>query len=171
MRLILTKQRLQDGGFCGWKFNTNLIDTVAAKLICLMSLHGVFTVRQFCLARAEDVAHWGCFHTRKHHVLVKLESFKRACAFSMTLGMAFRNGENGLVNELAALTEGDRSTSTVSSCWTDILPKTEHVDFFKSTNWVATPSGSLDTWSPEMRFATNMVFSDNRPAVVCWDLN
>jgi PAS domain S-box-containing protein len=61
----------------------------------------------------------------------------------------------------------DRSAAT-SSSWTDILPKSAHVDFFKQTDWASTPLGPLDTWGSQLRFVATMCFNDSRGAAVYW---
>ncbi|KAK4543224.1 hypothetical protein LTR36_005774 [Oleoguttula mirabilis] len=53
-----------------------------------------------------------------------------------------------------------------SSSWTDILPKTEHVDLFRRADFAATSMGDISSWGPALRFYATMVFADSRAACV-----
>lgn len=48
--------------------------------------------------------------------------------------------------------------------WADHLPPSEHVKFFKETNWAATHLGPLKTWSYALRLHTFTTFADSLPA-------
>ncbi|KAJ8114751.1 hypothetical protein OPT61_g3436 [Boeremia exigua] len=52
--------------------------------------------------------------------------------------------------------------------WTEDLPKTDHVRFFRETDWSKTKLGSLDTWSPTLRVFTTFVLADSRAACLWW---
>ncbi len=69
--------------------------------------------------------------------------------------------------------KSDESTSRPShedllGHWTDALPSTDHVNLFRSTDWATSILGPPIQWSPELRFATNMIFADSRGACVYW---
>jgi hypothetical protein len=44
----------------------------------------------------------------------------------------------------------------------------EHVRYFRSVNWEATPLGPLHTWCPQLRCVVNMMMNDKYPAVLFW---
>jgi hypothetical protein len=48
--------------------------------------------------------------------------------------------------------------------WTAQLPQTDHIRFFRNTNWAATSLGPLETWSPSLRLFTGFVLADSRAA-------
>ena len=52
--------------------------------------------------------------------------------------------------------------------WVDDLPTSEHVQFFKSTDWSATALGPLETWSGCLRQMTRFLMSDSRAACMFW---
>ena len=52
--------------------------------------------------------------------------------------------------------------------WTDGLPATAHVRFFKSTNWAATALGPLKDWNLALRLHTHSIFADSRSACLYW---
>ncbi|KAH6530217.1 hypothetical protein HBI81_097810 [Parastagonospora nodorum] len=52
--------------------------------------------------------------------------------------------------------------------WTEDLPKTEHVRFFRNTDWAATCLGPLKSWSPTLRVFTGFVLADSRAACLWW---
>ncbi|KAF2430030.1 hypothetical protein EJ08DRAFT_697823 [Tothia fuscella] len=52
--------------------------------------------------------------------------------------------------------------------WTEQLPQTDHVQFFRSVNWENTLIGPLDEWPPCLRQATYQVMADTRPATLYW---
>jgi hypothetical protein len=52
--------------------------------------------------------------------------------------------------------------------WTTDLPNTEHVRFFRETDWGATPLGPLEHWDPTLRLYTRMLLADSRPACLWW---
>ena len=55
-----------------------------------------------------------------------------------------------------------------SSSWTDVLPKTEHVDLFRRTDYSRTTLGPVAEWGPALRFYTSMLFADSRGACMYW---
>jgi hypothetical protein len=52
--------------------------------------------------------------------------------------------------------------------WTEDLPDTEHVRFFKSTKWAETPLGPLEEWGTALKLYTHTVLTDSRPAYIAW---
>src|SRR5690349_24837497 len=55
--------------------------------------------------------------------------------------------------------------------WTEDLPKTDHVRFFRETDWSKSNLGPLSTWSPTLRFFTGFVLADSRAACLWWYVN
>ena len=55
-----------------------------------------------------------------------------------------------------------------SSSWTDVLPKTEHVDLFRRTDYGQTTLGPMAEWGPALRFYTSMLFADSRGVCMYW---
>ncbi|KAK6596286.1 hypothetical protein QC760_006210 [Botrytis cinerea] len=52
--------------------------------------------------------------------------------------------------------------------WTSDLPDSDHVQFFKNTNWAATHLGPLESWGLALRLHTFTTFADSRPACLYW---
>jgi signal transduction histidine kinase len=52
--------------------------------------------------------------------------------------------------------------------WTADLPQTEHIRFFRNTDWSSTPLGPLKGWSPTLRLFTGFVLADSRAACLWW---
>lgn len=52
--------------------------------------------------------------------------------------------------------------------WTEDLPKTDHVRFFRETDWSKSSLGPLSTWSPTLRLFTGFVLADSRAACLWW---
>ena len=52
--------------------------------------------------------------------------------------------------------------------WTRDLPQTDHVRFFRSTDWGSTKLGPLKTWDSTLRIYTRMLFADSRAACLWW---
>lgn len=48
--------------------------------------------------------------------------------------------------------------------WTELLPKTSHVDFLKSRDWAATALGPMSSWSVPLQLMVMKMLSDPRPA-------
>ncbi|KAF2439566.1 hypothetical protein P171DRAFT_422165 [Karstenula rhodostoma CBS 690.94] len=44
----------------------------------------------------------------------------------------------------------------------------DHVLYFRSIDWAATPLGSMASWSPQLRCVVNMVLNDHHHAVLFW---
>lgn len=65
---------------------------------------------------------------------------------------------------IASVSNGTRKEKD----WTDAIPDNDHVRFFKTTDWAATPIGPLDGWGSALRLYTFQVLSDSRPACVYW---
>lgn len=55
-----------------------------------------------------------------------------------------------------------------SSSWADVLPKTNHVELFRGTDFGATTLGPMSEWGPALRSYATMVFTDSRAANVYW---
>lgn len=58
--------------------------------------------------------------------------------------------------------------SGAEPAWVKILPDDAHIQFFKSTDWSATPFGPLEAWSSLLRQTTQFLMADSRPACVFW---
>jgi hypothetical protein len=52
--------------------------------------------------------------------------------------------------------------------WTASLPQTDHVHFFRNTDWARTNLGPLKSWSPTLRLFASYVLSDSRAACLWW---
>ena len=52
--------------------------------------------------------------------------------------------------------------------WTANLPQTQHVQFFRSTDWSQTSLGPLKEWHSSLRLFTTLVLADSRPACLWW---
>lgn len=52
--------------------------------------------------------------------------------------------------------------------WTDDIADGDHVRFFKSIDWAATPLGPLEQWSLPLRLFTHQALADSRPVVLYW---
>ena len=52
--------------------------------------------------------------------------------------------------------------------WTAALPQTDHVRFFRTTDWTRTALGPLESWSPTLRLFTGFVLADSRAACLWW---
>jgi hypothetical protein len=52
--------------------------------------------------------------------------------------------------------------------WTDDLPQSDHVRFFRETNWARTSLGPLPGWSSTLRLFAGLVFADSRAACLWW---
>lgn len=52
--------------------------------------------------------------------------------------------------------------------WSDGLPQTDHIRFFRSINWAHTRLGPLRDWSPNLRLFTGFVLADSRAACLWW---
>jgi PAS domain-containing protein len=47
---------------------------------------------------------------------------------------------------------------------------TEHIQYFRSIDWAATPLGAMESWCPKLRCAVNLMMRDQYPAVLfCGD--
>lgn len=62
----------------------------------------------------------------------------------------------------------DLSMSKDASDWTASLPPTEHVRFFRATDWAGSNLGPLEDWSPSLRLFASFVLCDSRPACLWW---
>ncbi|KAF1931150.1 putative histidine kinase HHK11p [Didymella exigua CBS 183.55] len=49
-----------------------------------------------------------------------------------------------------------------------VATMSEHVRYFRQTNWSQTPLGDMASWSSELRCVVNMVLNDTYPAVLYW---
>ncbi|KAF1973670.1 putative histidine kinase HHK15p [Bimuria novae-zelandiae CBS 107.79] len=52
--------------------------------------------------------------------------------------------------------------------WTLHLPQTDHVRFFRETDWSKSALGPLNTWDPTLRVFTRMMLADSRAACIWW---
>ncbi|TVY93506.1 Two-component system protein A [Lachnellula willkommii] len=52
--------------------------------------------------------------------------------------------------------------------WETLLPSTNHVRFFASVDWAASPLGSLSTWNAALRLQTFAVMSDSQAGCLYW---
>jgi hypothetical protein len=60
-------------------------------------------------------------------------------------------------------------TPTDRQCdWTAALPQTDHIRFFRTTNWSQTLLGPLDSWSPTLRLFASYVLADSNAACLWW---
>ena len=64
--------------------------------------------------------------------------------------------------------ENGKLQASLHPTWVDDLPISEHVQFFKSTDWSATALGPLDSWSVCLRQMTRFLMSDSRAASMFW---
>ena len=83
---------------------------------------------------------------------------------SLNVPRAFLNMEDPSPMEATS----DEVKASTSTDWTAKLPVTDHVQFFRSTKWTATPLGALQTWSTSLRLAIYMLLADSRPACIFW---
>ncbi|KAF9691844.1 hypothetical protein EKO04_009985 [Ascochyta lentis] len=61
-----------------------------------------------------------------------------------------------------------RGGNAIEHDWTEDLPKTDHVRFFRETDWSSSSLGPLSTWSPTLRLFTGFVLADSRAACLWW---
>lgn len=52
--------------------------------------------------------------------------------------------------------------------WTDSLPRSDHVNLFKSVDWTATSIGPIQEWPTALRIHIQMMFVDPRPVCIYW---
>lgn len=57
------------------------------------------------------------------------------------------------------------------SCWTDLLPHTDHVDLFRDADYGPTKLGAITEWPLSLRNYVHMVFTDSRAACIYWGEN
>lgn len=76
-------------------------------------------------------------------------------------------GKTGRGEHEAALPEPPASPQQHHN-WTDDLPDTDHVRFFKETDWANSKLGPIEGWSSTLRLLTRMVFADSRSACLWW---
>ena len=69
---------------------------------------------------------------------------------------------------VGARKEDEKRPAGIHPTWVDDLPMSEHVQFFKSTDWSATPLGPLETWSGCLRQMTRLLMSDSRAVCLFW---
>lgn len=71
----------------------------------------------------------------------------------------------------AALTATTAATTTAidKQCdWTAALPQTDHIRFFRNTDWSRSLLGPLHTWSPTLRLFATYVLVDSRAGCLWW---
>ena len=44
----------------------------------------------------------------------------------------------------------------------------EHIKYFRETDWAQTPLGDMASWPPELRCVVNMTLNDSYPAILFW---
>lgn len=49
-----------------------------------------------------------------------------------------------------------------------VCSMSDHIKYFRETNWSQTSLGDMASWSPELRCVVNMTLSDNYPAILFW---
>lgn len=52
--------------------------------------------------------------------------------------------------------------------WTLDIPDSDHVRFFRSTEWHRTLLGPLQFWGTALRLYTYQIFADKRPSCLYW---
>lgn len=52
--------------------------------------------------------------------------------------------------------------------WTEDIPDSPHVRFFRSIPWHHSPLGPVESWCTTLRLYTYQVFADNRPGCIYW---
>ncbi|OAL53988.1 putative histidine kinase HHK15p [Pyrenochaeta sp. DS3sAY3a] len=52
--------------------------------------------------------------------------------------------------------------------WTAALPQTDHVRFFRRTDWAATSLGPLASWDATLRIMATLVLADSKAACLWW---
>ncbi len=52
--------------------------------------------------------------------------------------------------------------------WASDLPDTDHVHFFRQTNWAATKLGALSTWGIALRLHTLSLMADSQAGCIYW---
>jgi hypothetical protein len=52
--------------------------------------------------------------------------------------------------------------------WAENIPYTDHVHFFRSTNWSASILGPLKNWSLALRIHVFTIFAESRPSCIYW---
>jgi hypothetical protein len=67
--------------------------------------------------------------------------------------------ESGDVADVSNTTEYD---------WTEDLPQTDHVRFFRRTDWSKSWLGPLKNWDHTLRIYTRLLFADSRAACIWW---
>lgn len=91
-------------------------------------------------------------------------SFPSPPAGSQRKAHGMSTGSRGL----PARKESGKLQAGMHPTWVDDLPISEHVQFFKSTDWSSTALGPLDTWSGCLRQMTRLLMSDSRAACIFW---
>jgi hypothetical protein len=52
--------------------------------------------------------------------------------------------------------------------WTQNIPYSDHVQFFRSVDWSSTPLGDLSKWPTALRLHCFTLFADSRPSCIYW---
>lgn len=52
--------------------------------------------------------------------------------------------------------------------WTQDIPDSDHVRFFRSTPFHYSQLGPFESWSTTLRLYTYQLFADNRPGCIYW---
>ncbi|KAK4553085.1 hypothetical protein LTR86_009812 [Recurvomyces mirabilis] len=70
-------------------------------------------------------------------------------------------------NEILEVAKG-RFLAQGSDSWVDLLPRTDHIDFFRAFDFSTTSLGPKSSWSPALRLYVSMVLTDSRPGTIYW---
>lgn len=74
---------------------------------------------------------------------------------------------------LATICPDLQTTTAISpdgNAWYSKLPQTDHINFFKTTDWSKTLLGPLSTWNFALRIHIFTLFADSRPACLYWSV-
>jgi signal transduction histidine kinase len=80
------------------------------------------------------------------------------------------DGEGADYTCMAPLTPPTPTTTPPESAldWAAALPQTDHVRFFRDTDWARTALGPLRSWSATLRLFAGFVLADSRAACLWW---
>ncbi|MCJ1471988.1 hypothetical protein MMC13_000632 [Lambiella insularis] len=122
---------------------------------------------------------WTHFTVRNRWTLVSGNAFDDSAGalakreLAATTKPAFTRAKSSRSHSIPKDTLAERPLTQVSRLadWTNFLPLTSHVQFFRDTDWSATSLGPLESWSQELRQMTHFLMSDPRPASMFWGPN
>lgn len=78
------------------------------------------------------------------------------------------NGSPTESKGVGEILEDGKRPARINLTWVDDLPMSEHVQFFKSTDWSATALGPLETWTVCLRQMTRLLMADSRAVCLFW---